>query len=216
MMPLSDAITRRIEVDFDPKDQRQVAELLQRYGAEERHREVDRVHAAILELAKGDADKIEDLVGAACSDYRDVLYWLTFDEEGNPPQRPTINTDTTPKLPPNIPKRLLAATVKLEMLQGAMQAEQMIAENPTDEEIARLVHGMAWDEISFVIVKLDEANWLDGSGSLKPADGLSAMCEIEGQQFVTVEAPQSLDEIVALLQSFNRKDGNWRTMVKWS
>lgn len=59
--------------------------MLEQYGTDNWHGEVDRVHAGILELAAGNLDSIMELVDVARQDYRNILYWLTFDDDGNPP-----------------------------------------------------------------------------------------------------------------------------------
>ncbi|HVW82157.1 MAG TPA: hypothetical protein VHB69_14590 [Mycobacteriales bacterium] len=48
--------------------------LLERYGDEPWHREVDRVRRAVLTLAAGDLDKLRLRVETARRDYRDVLF----------------------------------------------------------------------------------------------------------------------------------------------
>ena len=85
--PLSDTVRAEIDRRYSGADA--VARHLARYGDESHHCEPERVRLAVLTLADGDAAKIGWLVDAACSDYRDVLYWLTFDADGNPPPLPS-------------------------------------------------------------------------------------------------------------------------------
>jgi len=48
---------------------------LSAYGVQPHEPEVERVQLAILELARGDGDRIRQLVKVAKVDYRDVLAW---------------------------------------------------------------------------------------------------------------------------------------------
>lgn len=60
-----------------------IAEL-QRYGANQNHFEVDRVHGVILRLARGNVSRVSSLVDLAIKDYRDVLI---ADDGGHKGQR---------------------------------------------------------------------------------------------------------------------------------
>jgi hypothetical protein len=64
---------------------------LDRYGSREDDREVARVQLAILKLSDGDPELLRHNVGAALTDYRDVLAWAEYPEEldagpGRPPE----------------------------------------------------------------------------------------------------------------------------------
>jgi len=65
-----------------PGDQQQVLDRLALYGVEPHEREVPRVQLAILKLSEGRLDRLADLVSAAKRDYRDVLMWAEYPEEG--------------------------------------------------------------------------------------------------------------------------------------
>jgi hypothetical protein len=51
----------------------QVTGILGRYGREDFHLEVDRVHLGILRLSGSDLTKIERWTAVACSDFRELL-----------------------------------------------------------------------------------------------------------------------------------------------
>lgn len=214
-MPVTSEVKRHILKHFGNQAD-DVVRILESYGIEEWHREIKRVHAGILALAKGDINSVMELTEEAKRDYRNILYWLTFDEDGNPPPLPTINTDDSPKIPPDVSDNLRARDVVLSILPPATLEPRVVATNPSLEEIREHVFALKWDDITFVTAQIDEDNWLDGSGSLNPEDGLSGMCCIDGTQYVTDDAPESLDAIVDLLHSFVLRDGAWRTSVVWT
>ena len=67
-------ILERIGREFPSADQNCVLELLASYSGPER----DRVRWDILELSKGELEKIGGYVKAAQTDYRDILYWAEY------------------------------------------------------------------------------------------------------------------------------------------
>ena len=69
-------ILERIRREFQGADQNCVVELLANYLGPEG----DRVRWDILDLSKGEVEKIGEYVKAAQTDYRDVLYWAEYYE----------------------------------------------------------------------------------------------------------------------------------------
>ena len=63
----------RIALRDFPSESSPVLEILGEYGAEEWHREVDRVRLAVLKLAAGNVDRLLSAIDTAKRDYRDVL-----------------------------------------------------------------------------------------------------------------------------------------------
>lgn len=74
-------IDRKLETLFpDVSDRRRAVEILERYGAESHHREIDRVRLATLRLAGGDLGALATQVESANIDYRDVLAAAEYPE----------------------------------------------------------------------------------------------------------------------------------------
>jgi hypothetical protein len=66
----------RVAQDFSATDQASVIEILGAWNGPERNRLI----WDILELSKGDAQKIKHYLDAAHTDYRDILYWAEYYE----------------------------------------------------------------------------------------------------------------------------------------
>ena len=80
---LSVDVERRVDALWpESEDRGQVREALASYGVEAYEREPDRVRLAILKLSDGEVAKVLSLVSAAKQDYRDVLMWAEYPEEG--------------------------------------------------------------------------------------------------------------------------------------
>ncbi len=58
---------------FSAGDEQAVLAMLDLYGAEPHERERERVQLAIVHLSRGSADRLQELVQAAKTDYRDIL-----------------------------------------------------------------------------------------------------------------------------------------------
>jgi hypothetical protein len=69
-------ILERIRREFQDADQNCVVELLASYSGPES----DRVRWDILELSKGNLEKVREYVKTAQTDYRDILYWAEYYE----------------------------------------------------------------------------------------------------------------------------------------
>ena len=90
-----------------------------------------------------------------------------------------------------------------------------LAINPDLSTIAAAIRALSWDDITFVVLRLDENTWIEGSGSLRPEDGLSARFMEDGVEHVSRSAPEGLNVIEQLLTSFLLRDDRWRTLIEW-
>jgi hypothetical protein len=63
-------------------ERRKAEAALAEYGVAPHEREAPRVKLAILKLSQGQLDRLADLVSHAKRDYRDVLMWAEYPEEG--------------------------------------------------------------------------------------------------------------------------------------
>jgi hypothetical protein len=70
-------ILERVSREFQDSDRDAVVQLLENYVGPES----DRVRWDILELSKGNVDKVREYIQAAQTDYRDVLYWAEYSED---------------------------------------------------------------------------------------------------------------------------------------
>ena len=107
-----------------------------------------------------------------------------------------------------------AGRMVLEVAQSGGKP-RVVSTNPDVVTIDRIVRGLPWSDITFVVLRKDETNYIEGSGSLNPSDGLSARYVENGVEHVSRQAPESLRVIVALLASYRSGDGKWRTMIEW-
>lgn len=124
-------------------------------------------------------------------------------------------SESKPSVPVQFEKKpAQGKTMKLEVLEPNERSERVASQHPDGDTIKKTVQGLKWSDITFVVLKIDEKNWIELSGSLKPEDGLSARYMENGVEHVSARAP-SLAEGVSLLQSYQSGDGNWRYNLSW-
>lgn len=71
-----------------------------------------------------------------------------------------------------------------------------------------------WVDFHQVVLEQNNGDWLEVGGNLAD-DGLSAMYEEDGQQYVIDQAPTSVDHMMAILLSYQARDGKFRTDNKF-
>jgi len=74
-------VEARARQDFPDADVAEIRAVLDQYGVEPHESEIPRVQMAILKLAAGDREALEDEVETAKVDYRDVLAYAEFPAE---------------------------------------------------------------------------------------------------------------------------------------
>jgi hypothetical protein len=88
-----------------------------------------------------------------------------------------------------------------------------IATDPDNALIASTVLSLEWSDITFVVLEIDDANCMCVSGSF--SDGFFADYRECGTVHVSDRAPESLEEMIALLQSYRHGGERWRDLIEW-
>ena len=73
-MMMSMMVVKRVQQDFAPDEQASVLEYLSLYGSQDREKQVERVRLAVLSLARGNRDRVVELIGQAKRDRNAVLH----------------------------------------------------------------------------------------------------------------------------------------------
>jgi hypothetical protein len=68
------------------RDADDVMRLLSRYGSDPSHREVDRVHRAIIVLSQSDLERVGHFVEVALTDHRDAIMWAEYPPDADEPR----------------------------------------------------------------------------------------------------------------------------------
>ena len=100
----------------------------------------------------------------------------------------------------------------LEVYEPPHHQTKLVVREPDDQTIEETIRGLSWSDITFVVLKADEQNWIEGSGSHK--DDFSARFARGGREYVSQGRP-TLEEIAELLKSYRAGDGRWERMLTW-
>ncbi|WP_442506128.1 hypothetical protein SH528x_004956 [Novipirellula sp. SH528] len=92
---------------------------------------------------------------------------------------------------------------------------EVIAQGPDEALVESTIREQSWNDLTFVVLRVDTDNWFEVSGSLNPADGLSAAYSEDGTEHVSDRPPESLDACISLMLSYLRADDRWRTDIDW-
>ncbi|MBW3565805.1 MAG: hypothetical protein KY459_13900 [Acidobacteria bacterium] len=103
----------------------------------------------------------------------------------------------------------------LELYPPPANERVVLAENATREDVVSAIFDRDWNEITFVVLKADDDDWFEISGSIQPFDGLSARVMESGEEKVSARAPRSLEEAAALMTSYLEGDNHWRVKIPW-
>jgi hypothetical protein len=89
---------------------------------------------------------------------------------------------------------------------------QVLSYDPTPEIVARAVRSQRWDDLTYLVLRKDEENWLSVSGYLP--DHFAAFVQVGGKETAIDKAPQSMEEMTALLQSYLADDKAWKSAME--
>jgi hypothetical protein len=103
--------------------------------------------------------------------------------------------------------------MKLSVLERSESEELLVATDPQPDLIASVVLGLEWSDITFVTLTVGEGDWMCVTGSFP--DGFAALYCEGGKNHISDRPPESLQDMIALLQSYRRQDGRWREMTVW-
>jgi hypothetical protein len=112
---------------------------------------------------------------------------------------------------PNGPPPGTAMT--LEVAEAPSHEERVVAQNPDAEAIGRVARQLSWSDVTFVVLRIDDENWMETSGSSK--DGFSAKITLAGETWISSRPPESLDEMITLLVSYRNGDNAWQDLIEW-
>ncbi len=101
------------------------------------------------------------------------------------------------------------AKMKLIVLSHYGTVEKKISDSITVEGIITTMNTLDWQDFHQVVLSTSNKNWIEVGGNLKE-DGLSAMYEENGKQFVINKQPVSVKHMTDMLLSYFKRDGKFK------
>jgi hypothetical protein len=90
---------------------------------------------------------------------------------------------------------------------------KLVEESPNVKSIENVVNELSWNDITFVVLKMDSTNWIEFSGS--KYDGLSLQYREGEKIYVTTTPPESIEDGITVLSSYLSKTDFWKSKVGW-
>lgn len=103
--------------------------------------------------------------------------------------------------------------MKLEIHAPPDNDVSIVSDAATGRQIAEVIESQPWNDITFVVLRRDDDNWFEVSGSTTA--GFSARYMADGEEFVSSRAPDSLAEMSLLMASYLEDEGKWKSAIGW-
>lgn len=110
----------------------------------------------------------------------------------------------------NIYKRM-----ELLVLSDYGAKENLKKKNPSKTDIIETMNSIDWNLFHQVCLSKNDYDWIEVGGSLQE-DGLSAMYEINNEQFVIDKAPTSINQLTEMLISYFNNDNKFNKKYKFT
>ncbi|OFX39830.1 MAG: hypothetical protein A2X08_02890 [Bacteroidetes bacterium GWA2_32_17] len=104
--------------------------------------------------------------------------------------------------------------MKLTVLSNYGSDKKVISDSVTIDQIIKTMSSLNWNEFLQVTLEKSNGDWIEVGGNLKE-DGLSAMYEENGQQYVIDRPPISVEHMTKILLSYQAGDGMFKIENKF-
>lgn len=94
-------------------------------------------------------------------------------------------------------------------------ALRVVADDPGPQVIERIIRGLRWSKTTVIYVFGDNDHWLEVFGSSDPGHGFGATFRANQARHPAASAPENLDVVVDLLQSYAAADDRWMRLISW-
>ncbi len=99
--------------------------------------------------------------------------------------------------------------MKLTVLSNYGENEKTVSDSATIEQVKRIMQTLDWKDFHQVVLEQESSDWIEVGGNLVE-DGLSAMYEESGNQFVINQPPSSVEHMTEILLSYLQGDNKYR------
>jgi hypothetical protein len=104
--------------------------------------------------------------------------------------------------------------MKLTVLSNYGENEKTVSDSATIEQVNSTMQTLDWKEFHQVVLEQENGDWIEVGGNLSE-DGLSAMYEESGDQYVINQPPSSVKHMTEILSSYLHGDNKYRENNKF-
>lgn len=104
--------------------------------------------------------------------------------------------------------------MKLYISDPLGQSEYKLVTETTDPDIIeKKLSDPEWASLTGIRLEIDSLNWIELSGS--KSDGFSIIYSDGENEWITKEAPESLEQSILAVQSYAMKGNEWKELFEW-
>ncbi len=104
--------------------------------------------------------------------------------------------------------------MKLTIIENYGSRVKEISQNANIHEITNTMNSINWKNFHEVVLTIDKNNWIDVSGNLTD-DGLSVVYAEDKTQYIIVDPPTTVEQMIAILLSYHAGDGRFKRENKF-
>lgn len=90
---------------------------------------------------------------------------------------------------------------------------KLVAETTDPDVIEEKLFEPEWESLTGIRIEIDGLNWIDLSGSKD--DGFSIIYSDGENEWITKDAPESLEQSILAVQSYAMKGNEWKELFEW-
>jgi hypothetical protein len=105
--------------------------------------------------------------------------------------------------------------MELLVLSDYGSKENLKKENPSESEILDIMNSIDWNLFHQVCLSKNDYDWIEVSGNLNE-DGLAVIYEKNNEQFVIDKAPTSINQLIEIILSYYKNDGQFNKKYKFT
>ena len=99
--------------------------------------------------------------------------------------------------------------MKLTVLSNYGETEKTVSDSTTIEQVKNIMKSLDWQDFHQVVLEQVNGDWIEVGGNIGE-DGLSAMYEESGEQYVINEPPSSVKHMTEILLSYLQGDNKFK------
>lgn len=93
-------------------------------------------------------------------------------------------------------------TMQLIIIHGYGDSTETVSDNATDKQIIQVMNDIDWNNFNQVILNIDDKNSLGVGGNIG-SDGLAAYYMENGQEYISVNPPSSVEQMLEILLAYH-------------
>lgn len=104
--------------------------------------------------------------------------------------------------------------MKLSVIADYGSKLKEISQNTNAHEITDIMNSINWKNFHQVVLTKDKNNWIEVGGNITD-DGLSVIYAEDKTQYIIVDPPTSVEQMITILHSYHAGDSRYKSENKF-